>query len=169
MTAPGVPMIFQGQEMLEDRWFADQDPLDWSHLEEHKGILQMYTDLFKLRRNWQNTTRGLTGPHVRVHHVNDADKVIAFHRWKEGGPGDSVIVVASFTSKPREGYTIGFPAPGRWRVRFNSDWQGYDPEFGQQDVFDVEAHEGDYDGMPYGGDIGLGPYGVVILSQDKDV
>ena len=111
MTAPGVPMIFQGQEMLEDRWFHEQDPLDWSRFEEHKGILQMYTDLFKLRRNWQNNTAGLTGPNVEVHHVNNTENVIAFHRWKDGGPGDSVVVAASFANTQRGDYKIGFPAP----------------------------------------------------------
>lgn len=168
MTAPGVPMIFQGQEMLEDRWFHEQDPLDWSRFEEHRGILQMYTDLFKLRRNWHNTTAGLTGYHADVYHVNNTDKVVAFHRWKDGGPGDSVIVAAGFANAPRGMYVIGLPAPGLWRVRFNSDWQGYDPDFGQQDVFDVEAREGEYDGMPFYGEISLGPYGVVILSQDRE-
>ena len=64
MTAPGVPMIFQGQEMLEDRWFQ-KDPVDWPRLLEHHGILQMYTDMFKLRRNWQNNTAGLTGAERR--------------------------------------------------------------------------------------------------------
>ena len=167
MTAPGVPMIFQGQEMLEDRWFQEKDPVDWSRFEEHHGILQMYTDMFKLRRNWQNNTAGLTGANVEVHHINDPDNVIAFHRWKDGGPGDSVVVVASFSNTSRGEYTIGFPAPGPWRVRFNSDWQGYDPEFGQQDVFDVDAQEGAYDGMAYNGKISLGPYAVIILSQDR--
>lgn len=28
MTAPGVPMIFEGQEVLEDGYFADSDPID---------------------------------------------------------------------------------------------------------------------------------------------
>ena len=173
MTAPGVPMIFQGQELLEDRWFHEQDPLDWSRFEEHKGILQMYTDLFKLRRNWRNNTAGLTGYNAEVHHVNDPENVIAFHRWKDGGPGasipgDSVIVAAHFSNASRGNYTIGFPAGGRWRVRFNSDWQGYDPEFGRQDVFDVDAQEGEYDGMPFHGAISLGPYAVLILSQDRE-
>ncbi len=167
MTSPGVPMIFQGQEMLEDRWFHEQDPLDWSHFDEHRGIIQMYTDMFKLRRNWHNTTAGLTGDHVQVHHANNAENVVAVHRWKEGGPGDSVIVVLSFSNANRGMYTIGFPAGGLWKVRFNSDWQGYDPDFGLQDVFDVEAVEGEYDGMPFNGQVALGPYGVVILSQDR--
>lgn len=166
MTAPGVPMVFQGQEMLAGRWFHEQDPLEWSRVDEQRGIVQMYTDLFKLRRNWHNTTAGLTGPHVSVFHANDAENVLAYHRWKEGGPGDSVVVVASFANVSRAGYDLGFPAAGTWRVRFNSDWQGYDPHFGQQDVFDVEAVEGEYDGLPCHGEVALGPYAVVILSQD---
>ena len=77
-------------------------------------------------------------------------------------------VAASFANASRAAYKIGFPEAGWWRVRFNSDWQGYDPEFGQQDVFDVEAKDGEYDGMPFHGEIALGPYGVVILSQDRE-
>jgi 1,4-alpha-glucan branching enzyme len=167
MTAPGVPMIFQGQEMLEDQWFQEQDPLDWSRFDERRDILQMYTDLFKLRRNWHNNTAGLTGKNTRVHHVNNAENVIAFHRWKEGGPCDSVIVVANFSNATRGDYEIGFPEAGSWRVRFNSDWRGYDEKFGQQDVFDVATEEGEYDGMPHKGKVSLGPYSVVILSQDR--
>ena len=30
LTSPGIPMIFQGQELLEDRWFQDKVPIDWS-------------------------------------------------------------------------------------------------------------------------------------------
>ena len=29
-TSPGIPMIFQGQEFLENDWFHDKDPIDWS-------------------------------------------------------------------------------------------------------------------------------------------
>ncbi len=29
LTAPGIPMLFQGQEFLEDGWFQDHIPLDW--------------------------------------------------------------------------------------------------------------------------------------------
>jgi 1,4-alpha-glucan branching enzyme len=167
-ASPGVPMIFQGQEMLEDQWFHEKDPLDWNHFEGHRGIIQMYTDLFKLRRNWENHTAGLTGMGVRAHHVNNVENVIAFHRWKDGGPGDTVVVVANFSSAARGDYEIGFPDPGVWKVRFNSDWQGYDEQFGQQDVFDVTAEEGEYDGLPCKGKVNLGPYAVIILSQDRE-
>ena len=61
MTSPGVPMIFQGQEVLEDEYFQDTDPVDWSKEVTHAGIEQLYTDLIRLRRNWFNNTRGLQG------------------------------------------------------------------------------------------------------------
>ncbi|HEX8905184.1 MAG TPA: alpha-amylase family glycosyl hydrolase, partial [Longimicrobiaceae bacterium] len=123
-TAPGIPMIFQGQEILEDRWFADGDPIDWSKLETFAGIHLLYGDLMKLRRNWFDHTRGLRGQHVHVHHVNDADKVIAFHRWDAGGPRDDVVVVLNFADRSYDGYALGFPRAGEWKVRFNSDWRG---------------------------------------------
>ena len=85
MTAPGIPMIFQGQEILENGYFQDTVPLDWNKLVTYSGIQQMYQDLIQLRRNWHDHTRGLQGQHLNVFHVNNSDKVVAFHRW-DGGP-----------------------------------------------------------------------------------
>ena len=60
--APGIPMIFQGQEFLEDKYFQDDAPLDWAKLTTYAGIHLLYRDLIRLRRNWFNQTRGLTRP-----------------------------------------------------------------------------------------------------------
>ena len=86
-TAPGIPMIFQGQEFLEDGYFKNTDPLDWARLQTFSGINLLYCDLIRLSRNWFNQTRGLRGQHINVHHVNNRDKVISFHSWANGGPG----------------------------------------------------------------------------------
>src|SRR5947209_6983973 len=80
MTAPGIPMIFMGQEFLAWGKFEDDKELDWANGARFAGITQLYRDLIHLRRNWFNNTRGLRGPHVNVHHVNNQDKLIAFHR-----------------------------------------------------------------------------------------
>ncbi|MBN2114197.1 MAG: alpha amylase C-terminal domain-containing protein [Acidimicrobiia bacterium] len=166
LTAPGVPMLFQGQEMLEDRWFHDRDPVDWSRRERFSGIVALYRDLISLRRNLRGTTAGLQGRGVAVHHVDTEVKVLAFHRWDRGGPGDDVLVVANFADRAHAAYTIGFPREGRWRVRLNSDWAGYDASFGSRHAYDTDARPGAWDGLPFHGDVGLGPYGVLILSQD---
>jgi 1,4-alpha-glucan branching enzyme len=93
------------------------DPLDWAKLASYSGIHGLYRDLIRLRRNWFNQTRGLRGQNVNVHHINNIDKVIAFHRWENGGPGDDVVVVANFGYRDCDSYTIGFPRAGWWRVR----------------------------------------------------
>jgi 1,4-alpha-glucan branching enzyme len=165
-TSPGIPMIFQGQEFLEDGWFVDTDPLDWTKLERFAGIHLLYRDLVHLRRNAHGTTRGLRGPHVDVHHVNDAGKVVAFHRWLDGGPRDDVVVVASFGNRAYDEYRVGVPRAGEWKVRFNSDWSGYSPDFGGHPSWHAEAEEIPWDGMPLSIAVGLGPYTAIILSQD---
>ena len=97
-------MIFQGQEFLEVRPFRDDVPLDWADAERWAGIVTLYRDLVALRRNTFHATRGLRGPHLNVHHVNDADKVLGFHRWADGGPGDDVLVLANFGHRGHPGY-----------------------------------------------------------------
>ena len=54
-----------------------------------------------------------------------------------------------------------------WRVRFNSDWRGYDGSFASWDSLDTWAAEAGRDGMPCHAAVGLGPYTAVILSQDE--
>ena len=166
-TAPGIPMIFMGQEFLESGAWSDAVALDWTKADRFSGIRMLYRDLIRLRRNWFDTTRGLSGHRVNVHHVNDADKVVAFHRWDAGGPGDDVVVLANFADRAYDGYRIGLPRGGLWRVRFNSDWHGYSPAFTDHPSWDCEADAGGADGMGFSGSIGLGPYAAVILSQDR--
>jgi 1,4-alpha-glucan branching enzyme len=62
LTAPGVPMIFQGQEMLEDSYFRDDAWLDWSKAETNSGLVALHRHLISLRRNRDGRTGGLRGP-----------------------------------------------------------------------------------------------------------
>ena len=165
-TAPGIPMIFQGQEFLEDQWFRDTAPLDWQKLDTYPGIYRLYVDLIHLRRNWFNHTRGLRGQNINVYHLNHSDKVVAFHRWQDGGVGDDVVVVMNFANRSYDSYAIGFPRSGAWQVRFNSDWQGYSPDFGNHAGYHPVATPGARDGLPDWGNVGIGPYTTLILSQD---
>jgi 1,4-alpha-glucan branching enzyme len=165
-TAPGIPMIFQGQEFLQGEWFRDTVPLDWDQNDEFRGIVRLYRDLIHLRLNRNGCTRGLCGHHIEVHHVNDADKVIAFKRWDAGGPGDEVVVVANFRNEALENYIIGFPAPGAWKLRFNSDWKGYSPDFGNFPSGEVDAVPTAYDGQPCSAAVQIAPYSTLIYSRE---
>ena len=165
MTSPGIPMLFQGQEILEDEWFRDTDPIDWNKLNRFRGVHDAFRDLIKLRRNWLNNTRGLRGQNVNVYHENNEGKLVAYHRWEDGGVGDDVVVVLNFSYRAFSAYRLGLPHPGTWFVRFNSDAGLYDPEFGAVHCYDTVAETWPLDGMPYSGDVAIGPYSAVIFSQ----
>ncbi|MCB2180528.1 MAG: alpha amylase C-terminal domain-containing protein [Desulfobulbaceae bacterium] len=167
LTSPGIPMLFQGQELLEDRWFQDKDPIDWSRVEDEHGILGMYRDLIALRRNLSGATRGLCGQNIHIYHFNNDAKLIAFHRWDKQDQKDSVVVVVNMTNQNRDGYVIGFPRAGLWKTRFNSDSYNYGQKFYNHPAPDVETRAEGTDGLPCSGEINIGPYTVVIFSQDE--
>lgn len=76
-----------------------------------------------------------------------------------------MVVVANFSRDARSEHRIGFPAAGPWRLRFNSDWQGYSDDFGNHPSTDVVAEPGPCDGLPGQAAISIGPYSVLIYSQ----
>jgi len=164
-TAPGIPMLFQGQEFLEGGWFRDTVPVDWDNLDEFCGIARLYRDLIRLRLNRGGQTRGLTGQNIQLIRVDDPNKVVAFRRWMDGGPGDDVVVMANFDHNPRENFVIGFPAPGAWKLHLNSDWRGYSSNFNSFPSGDVTANPGEYDGLPAHAPVNIGPYSVLVFSQ----
>jgi 1,4-alpha-glucan branching enzyme len=138
--------------------------LDWNKTKKYNGIFQLYRNLIKFRRNKDKNTKGLMGQHIRVFHVNDEAKIIAYHRWMEGGHGDDVVVVANFSTQPFDSYQIGFPSSGTWQLRFNSDSKGYCNDFTDKG-YSTTADEGEYDGLPCHANVGVGPYSLIILSQ----
>jgi 1,4-alpha-glucan branching enzyme len=164
-TSPGIPMLFQGQEFLEGGWFRDTVPVDWDQCAEFHGIVRLYRDLIGLRCNNEGFTRGLCGQFTQVYHLNDERKVIAFHRWDKGGISDDVVIVANFLHDVQDGYIIGFPAQGKWKLRFNSDWEGYNDDFQNNPSTDIIAEQGECDGLPYHAGVSLGSYSVLIFSQ----
>ena len=164
LTSPGIPMLFQGQEFLEDGYFHDDDPLDWTKTSTYSGILKLYSDLVALRLNKEGNSSGLAGGSTNVHHLNDNGKLIAYHRWETGGVGDDVVVVMNFSINERQTYRIGLPHGGQWYMIFNSDSTAYADDYDGigSDVF---ASSFPYDDLPFSGLIDIAPYSVQIFSQ----
>ena len=167
LTALGTPMLFQGQEILEDEWFQDSDPLDWSKRERFAGIFDLYQDLVALRHNADGVSQGLRGASIRVHHLDNTQKVLAYHRWDHGGPGDDVIVVVNLSGNTYDCYSVGFPTGGTWKVRFNSDDRRYSADYGGLTETAITASPDRLDGMGYSGTLTLPPYTALILSQSR--
>lgn len=124
MTSPGIPMIFMGQEFLEDKQWCDcpnpATQLWWDGL---NGGDKSMSDFLRFTReliNLRNNQPALRGEGCNVFHVHNQNRVIAFQRWVEG-MGADVVVVASLSESNWYNYQIGFPGGGRWLEVFNSD------------------------------------------------
>ncbi|QDS95759.1 1,4-alpha-glucan branching enzyme GlgB [Roseimaritima multifibrata] len=166
LTSPGIPMLFQGQEFLEDGWFQDADELDWDKASEEGGTIKLTRDLIRLRLNEKGNTRGLTGQHIDVFHFNNHDKVIGYRRSYGGGAGDDTIVIVNFANQHFSDYEFGLPADGTWKRRFSSDRAAYSEDFGGNATGDLQAISAPYDGQAFRARIDLPPYTALIYSQD---
>jgi 1,4-alpha-glucan branching enzyme len=126
MIAPGIPMLFMGQEILEDKNWSDNPGVFkntliwWDGLKNDTAMsdfLQFTTALIRLRRSF----RALSGPNLNVFHVNNSCRLIALHRWLDDS-GEDIIVVGTLSEGNLYDYEIGFPNAGAWREVFNSDY-----------------------------------------------
>lgn len=160
MSAPGVPMILMGQEFAQGGSFSDWHQLDWELADKYGGIVLAHRHLIDLRRNAHGHTAGLLGSGMSLSHVDENNKVIAYHRWDKGGPKDDVMVLINFGLKSHAEYVLGWPRNGIWKVRFNSTWKGYNPDFKEVDVADVTVDSGE-------GTVILPPHSLLIFSQDR--
>lgn len=125
LTAPGIPMLVMGQEFLEDHQWSD-DPTKSANLIDWDGVrsgqqplvdqLRFTQDVIRLR--WRQPA--LRGSRVRVIHVHNHNRVLAFHRWLVSR-GRDVLVIASLNDTTMYNYDVGFPSAGRWVEVFNSD------------------------------------------------
>jgi len=128
LAAPGIPALFMGQEILEDKLWSDNETDHPGHLIWWDGlatdpVMQDYSrfmrDLVALRRR----EPALRGEGVRVSRVSDYDRVIVLHRWvADGSAGRDVLAVVSFDERPKANYGIGLPKGGTWAELFNSDF-----------------------------------------------
>ncbi|GAB5521621.1 MAG: alpha-amylase family glycosyl hydrolase [Rhodothermales bacterium] len=159
LTAPGIPMLFQGQELLADRYFRDTVPLDWNRLDRYAGFHWAVRDLIALRRNAMGDTLGLQGAHIHIQHLDTEQKIIAYHRWHEGGRADSVFVVMHFADAVHEAYMLPFPIDGVWTLRFNSNAAPYGDDLTDPGAFDLDL------GDETKASLALGPYHVLIYTK----
>lgn len=160
LTAPGIPMLLQGEEFMQEGNFNDWQMLDWNKTKQFAGIVLAHQHLISLRLDTYGNTTGLTGQSIAVFHQDNENRVIAYHRWLNGGARDDVIVIANFNDQRFKSYELILPIAGSWRVRFNSSWKGYSPDFNETKTTIVTT---DQDNRI---SIELADYNLIILSQD---
>jgi len=124
LTAPGIPMLFMGQELLEAKPWSDTPAaateIAWAALDSGDAItadfVRFVRELIALRRG----RKALTGEGCAIVHVHDGNRVLAFERWVQGSD-DAVMVICSLHEGAWQDYAVGFPAGGAWRLVFDSE------------------------------------------------
>lgn len=160
LTTPGIPMLFQGQALLEDKWFSDQDPLDWSKLNRFCGVNNLHRDMIKLRRNQP----GLQGQHTMILHAHPENKVLAFMRWNEDPLTDGVLVIMNFSNQTFENYEFGANYEQNWKLCLNSDWAGYSDENNDTPVAGLlETSSEAYNDHPFRIKVNIAAYGGYVF------
>jgi 1,4-alpha-glucan branching enzyme len=165
LTVPGIPMLFQGQEFLQGSWFRDDVPLDWDQAADHRGVVRLYRDLIRLRLDRDGRTRGLTGGNVTVVHADDSAKVLAYHRWFDGGDDDDVLVVVNVGHVAHERFELTVPHEGTWRLELNTDADVYSDVFGNHPSGDLSASPVDGANVAT---VSIAPYSALIYSRAGD-
>jgi 1,4-alpha-glucan branching enzyme len=171
LTAPGTPMLFMGQEFLEDKYWSDSPDyyrsnlIWWNGLDTDRDMqnhLRFTRELIALR--WR--LPALRADPLNVFHVHSDNRVFAFHRWVPG-VGADVIVVASLREDTWWAYDIGFPQGGEWREEFNSDV--YDHWVNPQAAGNggrVWADGPPLHGMPTSARVVIPANGIVVFALD---
>ncbi|MGS0527338.1 alpha-amylase family glycosyl hydrolase [Zobellia nedashkovskayae] len=165
LTAPGIPMLFQGQEFIEDEYFQDTEALDWGKLDKLKGINKLSTDLIALRTGKAERTNGLRGQQIEIIHFNQDTKILAYVRSRDADDNEPVLVILNFGDKAFEEYGIGVAKDAEWKLRFNSTWKGYDEDFSELEVEGMEKVEEPTDEKPFTGQVTIPAYAALIYTK----
>jgi 1,4-alpha-glucan branching enzyme len=168
LTAPGIPLLFMGQEFLEDKNWSDSDKnllIYWAGLATDQAMqdhLRFCRELIALRGHQP----ALRGEAINVFHVHDANRVIAFQRWVVGA-GRDVVVAASLNESTFWSYAIGFPGPGHWLEVFNSDvYDHWVNPIVAGNGGGVDANGPPMHGLPCSATIVIPANGFVVFARD---
>ena len=162
LFSPGIPLIFMGDEWLEDTDFGGGSPsgadrINWDLLTQHAAIYQFFKDAIAVRKS-NGALRGNAG--VDVYHVNDTADVVAWHRWDLSG--NEIVVIANFSNNDYAGYQIGFPQAGTWYELLNSQASEYDGN-GIGNGGSVQTTGGPYDGFSQSAYVTIPQMGLLVL------
>lgn len=94
-TAPGVPMVFNGQENGDEKRLSlfDRDPIPW----RKDPAADLYASLARLKRNHPALWSGPTASPMKIADAPLKDGVLLFER--QAG-GDRVVVCLNLSAKP---------------------------------------------------------------------
>ncbi len=173
LTSPGVPMLFMGQEFLEDKLWSDNPKRQelfiwWDGLTQDRHIsdFRLFThDLIWLRRHHP----ALRSETVNVFNIDEYNRILAFHRWVPSVGRDIVVVVSLRELSFENGsYNLGFPLPGGWYEVFNSDVYDFFPNSSTRgNGGQISADGPMLHGLPCSAGVTIPANGVLVFARDS--
>jgi 1,4-alpha-glucan branching enzyme len=160
---PGKKLLFMGGELGQWREWSEERSLDWHLLDEpeHEGVRTLVRDLNKLLVERPALSEADVEPRgFRWIDVDNAlENVVAFLRT---GPytGDRLVCVCNFSAVAREGYRVGLPAAGGYRLILNTDAPVY-AGAGERAGASFEAEEQPWQGFAFSAALDLPPLTVL--------
>jgi len=163
MFTAGIPMILQGQELMEDRRFGDAsgNRLQWSYKERYGDYFRACRDMTRLRRAIPSLR---SDGQQNIFHVNDGADVVAWHRYTNSG--DDVVIVANFDNGDFDSYCLGMPRAGDWYEVFNSDAAIYGGR-NRGNGGRIAASGGGRDGLPSSVCLTIPRMGILVFARES--
>jgi 1,4-alpha-glucan branching enzyme len=125
-TYPGKKLLFMGSEFGQYAEWNFDTALDWYLLkdERHAGLKQLVHDLNMLYREQPALHHhDFESDGFRWLDCNDANRsLLSYYRL---GGGQTAVIVLNFTPVPRQGFRLGVPFDGEYRLCLNSDASFY--------------------------------------------
>ncbi|MBL8952268.1 MAG: 1,4-alpha-glucan branching enzyme, partial [Myxococcaceae bacterium] len=160
---PGKKLLFMGGELAQHHEWNNDASLDWHLLEQpgHQGIMALVSELNRVMREEPALYRWDFKPEGFAWVQADSRDLNTFAFLRKAHDARQVLVVANFSPVVREGYRVGAPHGGKWRVLLDSDGR----MFGGSGVnLEVSRADGPpWDGQPASLTLTLPPLGVVWL------
>jgi len=162
---PGKKLLFMGSEFGQgDEWNSDQ-ALDWYVLQYplHQGVRRLVADLNRLYTT-QPALYRYDFDHAGFEWIDCHDSDQSVLSYLRTADGEHLLVVLNFTPVIREGYRIGTPTSGSYRVMLNSDSVYYaGSNAGSGEV--LMADDTPWMGRPASLCLDLPPLGGLILAK----
>jgi 1,4-alpha-glucan branching enzyme len=167
-TMPGKKLLFMGSEFAQGREWNHDTALEW-HLyqyPQHHGIHKLLAGLNRLYRNTPALYQhDFESEGFQWLDCNDSEHSTLSYLRRGGGRFS--LVVLNFTPSPREGYRLGVPEAGGYRLAFNSDSGDFGgADMGQYPRFGSEPTP--WMGQPHSIVVTLPPLAGLVLEREDN-
>ncbi|MBQ3890226.1 MAG: 1,4-alpha-glucan branching protein GlgB, partial [Lachnospiraceae bacterium] len=161
----GKKLLFMGQDFGQEREWSEERELDWYMLENplNRGLKDYVSELLKMYREYpclytdDNSWKGFEWMNA-----DDKDRsTYSFIRRTEADPR-CLLFVMNMTPMKWEGYKLGVPKAGKYKLILNSD----DAKFGgngNEVAKEIKAVKGGCEYQPYALTLDLPPYSALVF------